>query len=632
MNEEENVVSKQGIKRSETLDRNSVSALTQRNNFPFNNDMKYFKNELLKELKKIKQELFSKFTQYSIELNEKVKKASSDNEQLDEKIDYISKNIDSKLSNFLNEKNRYNLDRIITDMRDNIMTNDIKIQTMREELRIHKDQYEDIVRNNILYQGMIGPGCKYRNMHQFIDYLMASLNNITTQLNQKNSEMNNYKTRTNNLFHNVNSQISEIIMGYKSYVNQSMKDFDIKIHNEIKLFDEKFLELRVQNMENNKNIEKKLDAFDDEYKTLENIEKNINEKNLKVIDDMKESNNKLSQMFEDFKKEFEEIKNKYNELSESNNEIKEKLKNLNLFSKRNFLGKRNSQKKLNNDLNNGLEYDLNNKKLKNQATETLGENFNNSEKNPLSSNNMENSPPKNPVSKIYLDMNKGKNGRKGSEKILKNERLEKFNFLYNDNNNNNLNENIIFNKSLDNSRTINMESNSLNKTHHRINSSFQGLRTRKKKGKNKVENYTSRDLYDTGLFVNFNSKDEEEIYIDNLKNNALCVKLLEKGIKLNRNNLNEYINKSANFPGDYFYNSKSLPKERYNYKQYGKEKNFFNMSFNKKVNNNLEENKFREYLQKGENDNAFNLKKNEDRYLFRNTHTKIKIKNLSAIE
>ena len=177
-----------------------------------------------------------------------------------------------------------------------------------------------------------------------------------------------------------------------------------------------------------------------------------------------------------------------------------------------------------------------------------------------------------------------------------------------------------------------MESNSLNKSHHRINSSFQGLRTKKKKGKNKVENYTSRDLYDTGLFVNFNSKDEEEIYIDNLKNNALCVKLLEKGIKLNRNNLNEYINKSANFPGDYFYNSKSLPKERYNYKQYGKEKNFFNMSFNKKVNNNLEENKFREYLQKGENDNAFNLKKNEDRYLFRNTHTKIKIKNLSAIE
>ena len=344
MNEEENVVSKQGIKRSETLDRNSVSALTQRNNFPFNNDMKYFKNELLKELKKIKQELFSKFTQYSIELNEKIKKASSDNEQLDEKIDYISKNIDSKLSNFLNEKNRYNLDRIITDMRDNIMTNDIKIQTMREELRIHKDQYEDIVRNNILYQGMIGPGCKYRNLHQFIDYLMASLNNLTTQLNQKNSEMNNYKTRTNNLFHNVNSQISEIIIGYKSYVNQSMKDFDIKIHNEIKLFDEKFLELRVQNMENNKNIEKKLDAFDDKYKTIENIEKNINEKNLKVIDDMKESNNKLSQMFEDFKKEFEEIKNKYNELSESNNEIKEKLKNLNLFSKRNFLGKRNGQK------------------------------------------------------------------------------------------------------------------------------------------------------------------------------------------------------------------------------------------------------------------------------------------------
>ena len=59
-------------KNNEASTRNSVPSLTTRQNIIVNNDMKYFKNELLKELKKIKQELFAKFSEYSIELNEKM--------------------------------------------------------------------------------------------------------------------------------------------------------------------------------------------------------------------------------------------------------------------------------------------------------------------------------------------------------------------------------------------------------------------------------------------------------------------------------------------------------------------------------------------------------------------------------
>ena len=136
--------------------------------------------------------------------------------------------------------------------------------------------------------------------------------------------MRSYKTKTDNNFHNINSQINEIIMGYKSYVNQSMKDFDEKIRNEIKTFDDKILELRVQNMQNAKDVQRKLSDYDEKYKTLDNLENTINENNGKVIDDIKESNNKLFQMMEDYKKEIEELKKQYNELIDPNNEIKNK--------------------------------------------------------------------------------------------------------------------------------------------------------------------------------------------------------------------------------------------------------------------------------------------------------------------
>ena len=621
------------IKDNETNGRNSIPSLTTKENMMMSKDLKYFKNELLKEMKKIKVELFSKITQYSLELNEKIKKTSSENEQLDEKIEFISKKIDAKITSFLNEKNKYNLDRIFTDIRDNIMTNDVKIQAIRDELKVHKDQYEEIVKDNILYQGMIGPGCKYRNMHQFIDFLLASLNNISTQINQKTSDMKSYKTKTDNTFHNINSQINGIILGYKSYVNQSMKDFDSKIRNEIKLFDDKLLELRVQNMQSIKNFQTKLHVYDEKYKIMDNLENTINNNNKKVIDDIKETSAKLYKMIDDYKKQFEEMKKEHNELFENDNDIKKQLNDLNLFYKKNMFDDRDDQKIspkyeqniTNNDLLSGQEFDIKNKRVKNQSTETFVENYNSTEKKLNKNNLIENSPPKNLISKIYLRMNRGKKGRKGSQKILKNERLEKFNFLYNDNN---LNEYYLFNRSLDNVRSIKLENNPLNKTHTRINSSMARMRSKKTKRKNRVENYTSRDLYDTGLLVNFNSKNEEDNYINNLKNNALCVKLLEKGIKLDY--LNEYINKSSNFHGEYFYSSKNFQKENHiNSKHFGKDKNYFNVSFIKKVNSNLEENKYHEYLQKGENDGIFII--NDNGYIYRNPQNKMKIKNLSAI-
>ena len=93
--------------------------------------------------------------------------------QLDEKIDYVSKTLQDKLTNLFSDKNIEHFEKSILETKDNLITNNIKIQALREELRIHTTQYEDIVRNNILYQGMIGPGCKYRNLHEFIDYLNA---------------------------------------------------------------------------------------------------------------------------------------------------------------------------------------------------------------------------------------------------------------------------------------------------------------------------------------------------------------------------------------------------------------------------------------------------------------------------
>ena len=595
------------------LPRSSFPALTSRPNIAINNDMKYFKNELLKEMKKIKQELFVKFSEYSLQLNEKIKQASIDNEQLDQKIEYISKNIDDKITSFLNEKNKYNFDRIISDLKDNIMTNDIKIQTMREELRQHKEQYEEVVKSNIYYQGMIGSGCKYRNMHQFIDFLISSLNELNSTNNQKASEMRLYKTKVENIFHNINGQLNDITFGYKSYINQCMKDYETKISSQLRIYDEKFLELKTHDLENKKGIEKKLSDYDEKYKTLDKLENNININNEKLLEDIKLSNNNLEKKMELYQQEFDEMKTKFQELLKYNKEIKSKLNSLNLFSKKKIINKDETKIEdylFNNDILNS-EFDMGNKKYKNQSTETLGVNYSEKKDNSKNVNN-------NNISRIYLKIG-GRKYSKDSRKILKNERLEKFKYIYENENNNY--DNKLFNKSLDSTQSINQENNKNEYT--RIRSSIPGIHTNKKKLKNKIDNYSSKDLYNTGLFVNFNSKCEEDNYINNLKNNALCLKLLEKGIKID-------LSKSTINPGEYFLSSKNMQKKKL--KNNHKDKNFFNMSFNKKRESNYDGDKYHEYINKGDNDILFAINNPDNGLIFRNPNSKLKIKNLSAIE
>ena len=616
--------------------RSKVPSQSMKNSFSVNNDMIYFKDELLKEMKKIKLELSNKFIEYSSDLDDKVKKIAGANMQLDEKIDYVSKTLQDKLTNLFSDKNIEHFEKSILETKDNLITNNIKIQALREELRIHTTQYEDIVRNNILYQGMIGPGCKYRNLHEFIDYLNASINNLITANNQKAADMKNFKNKIDNIFHNINSQISEIVIGYKSYVNQSIKDFHEKINNEFTAYEEKLFEQRTLIVQGNKDIEQHLSEFNEKYKSLDKLELNLNENKGKLLENMNESNSKINETLDNFKKEIEGLKNQQIDLMKTFKEIKEKLNNTNIFNRNKNYDLMNIRKykkidvksvnHFQNNINNrgeiqiGSEFNLGNKKFKHQSTETLN----------MNQNNKENTPPKKNIAKIYLKMEKEKNARTGSGKILKSERLEKFKFLYG--NESNTNDNYYLNRSIDSARSINADIGT-NRNDQKNNSSIQDSSKGKMKNKNIIEKYTSRDLYDTGLFVNFNSKCEEDNYINNLKNNALCLKLLEKGVKLDKI-YNDVINRSTNNPSEYFLNSKNNLKEKIqNARRFDKEKNFFNKSFNnKKGSGNYNFEKYSDYGQKRENETASLFQNFENDLIRKKSHNKIKIKNLVAIE
>ena len=195
------------------------------------NELKYFKNELLEEMKKIKQEFNMKFIQTSFELNEKIRQANESTFQLEEKIENISNNIDTKLEGFLKEINKYNLDMTINSLNNSMRVNDFKIEGIKLDLKNHIEKTDEMVKENLFYPGMIGLGCKYKNLKQFFDFIILSLSNMGSANNTRANEIKNYKTKTDSALVNIRGKISDITSDYKSYVNDSIKEFNKSIAN-----------------------------------------------------------------------------------------------------------------------------------------------------------------------------------------------------------------------------------------------------------------------------------------------------------------------------------------------------------------------------------------------------------------
>ena len=611
-------------------------------NFHMFNELKYFKNEILEEMKNLKQELSKKFMQNYLELNEKIRQVNESNLQLEEKMENISTDIDKKLEGFSNEIKKFNLDMTINSLNNSMRVNDFKIESIKLDLKNHMEKTEDIVKENLLYPGMIGLGCKYKNLKQFFDFVIVSISNLGSENNKRTNEIKNFKLKTESGLINVHGKINEIIADYKSFAKDNLKELEIKFNEKLKYYEDKCAELKVQNINNNLNIEQKLDAFDEKYENMKNAEKNIDELNQKTMKEIDENtSSKINQFNSEFQSECKNINNKIKNLQNFNREIKQKLLVLNTILKKNIFFFKDEKdlsnpeiKNNNNNINNNLSSKLtskiesdntSNKKYKEKASEALMVNENDltNGKENISLNKG------NPnlayyVSNIFLEINKEKTGKNLDIKKLLNKRLEKYQYLYQSKINDY--DDKYYNKSVEEEDNKLSLEKKLKRTDKRLNLSLPRLSARKninnKNEKNKIENFNSRKLYQTGLLVIFNSKDEEKKYISKLKSNALCLKLLEKGVKFD---VNDFLNRStmSKFTKDYYPEFKK-EKEEKEEKEKIKEKKYISLGKKKK-----EKEKLFENAKISEKDSSFFL--NEQKLFNDNSKNKIKVKNLSAI-
>ena len=264
-------------------------------------DLLYFKNDILRDVRKMEEKFNLRFTEQSI-IN------SEHYNVYDKKIDTLSTQMNIANSMILNNSNLNekvnNFQIFKAKAEDYLLSLNSRLNSFQKEYRDSFNTIEKLINDNLRYPGVIGNNGKYQNFRRFIDYIL----NYFKEFNEFKEEIKDLNF--NSLKREINTSLQEfrysISTSYRSSLNlieNNAKEFDTKlkdfIKNNRKIIDEneeKFMELK------NK-IEKYFSEYQAKFSLLE---KNINDKQMQQIKEM-----------DNFKKLREQIMNDINNIKEN---------------------------------------------------------------------------------------------------------------------------------------------------------------------------------------------------------------------------------------------------------------------------------------------------------------------------
>ena len=143
---------------------------TNNNNLnQFKSELLYFKDELLKDFKIIESNIEDKYTYTINELKQKLNLYENNFSIINQKF------ID--LTNLLSKNNeiKENIDKLNQfkeKIKEKMLNHEIKSNLIDNELHNSIIKYDKWLSDSIIYPGIIGKSCKYKNFHELIDYFL----------------------------------------------------------------------------------------------------------------------------------------------------------------------------------------------------------------------------------------------------------------------------------------------------------------------------------------------------------------------------------------------------------------------------------------------------------------------------
>jgi len=296
-------------------------------------DYLQFKNDVLKDIrnleKKINEQIKSKYDIYDSALSEFMKK-----------LDKLEMENSASTTSLIEIKSKLNVFNDFYTFRQNIdnriYNHEMRIKISLDEINRIKTKYDKIIDDNLRIPSIIGSTSKYKNLRDYLNYVNQEMPKIRCETEEQKkiiSEVKkNFDIFPKTLVHMVDSSAKQC-NGYTEQIQKEIKkNIDVKLND----FNEKIMEIKVENLDNKKLFEEKTNILNEEinqYKSIRNeILSSVEEKMKKLKEREKDKDQKIKKLLKDFE-DFKNRKKKQDEQVQYNtksiNEIKNVIKKIN---------------------------------------------------------------------------------------------------------------------------------------------------------------------------------------------------------------------------------------------------------------------------------------------------------------
>ena len=239
--------------------RHNERALTH---FNTGKEIYYFKDEILKDMKELEKNLTDKFNIADLNIIDNIKILNEEINTLSIKLKELSTKITT--DNSIKEKVD-NLEIIKTKILDDITVNDMKLNTLDKEIRQSVNDMNDILKDTVIYTGIIGPTCKFKTFHNYIDYTINELNILETYKEKNIMDLSSFKKKIESSIHSFKMNLDSFGRSSKEYTTDNYNQVNKKMNELFRKCNDKIEDVKIKHDEKIMNVQNKVNDIESKF-------------------------------------------------------------------------------------------------------------------------------------------------------------------------------------------------------------------------------------------------------------------------------------------------------------------------------------------------------------------------------
>ena len=279
-------------------------------------DLLIFKDEILKDLKRQQAKIFEKSEFNGNYITQRIEEFENRIEKFNERIISLSnmiitdKTIREKVESLIEYK---------TKNQELVMTNGIKINNLDKDLFENIYRIDSILKETVMYPGVIGGISKFKTFHDFMDYVLSECSQNITFREKTAIDINNLRNNNERIINNFTNKLEKAKKTLTLYVDTCIKRVENKINSLNDLFNERLTNYRIENMTYSENMKKASESLLKQVNSVIQAKNDIFNKFDEKMNIINKENSRMIKYFTGYKNEFNEMRRIFKEMIEALN-------------------------------------------------------------------------------------------------------------------------------------------------------------------------------------------------------------------------------------------------------------------------------------------------------------------------